>query len=179
MTVCATCGQIFGPFVDVRYDGVERHQRCRCGPARDRSREPRWPGRDVNHTVELCHCCGAALITSGWRFDPFFCDACGADVEHINHTGNLIPLSRHTLDDGFGLGSPGASPESEAARFEVQFEAFFARVRHLDAWRMAQVKSVLASSSDAPVPDYLAKAASSADRTEAFLGLVRHFAMRR
>lgn len=182
MTVCTTCGELFGPFVDEAYGSVEREQRCRCGSASRLPRERRWGCRDFNCAVELCHCCGAAVIKSGSRWDWFFCDECLRDVRRINGKGNLVPVSRHSLANGIDVRIPHGTPEADEATrnpawFEAALQAFFARVEHLGAWRLARVKNLLAwTSCQARVPEYLAKTSSPSARTEAVLGLVRHFA---
>jgi len=182
MTVCEICGDLFGPFFDERCDGIEREQRCGCDRERGGARERRWGSRDFNRAVDLCHCCGAALIKSGSRWDWLFCWECLRDVRQFNGRGNLIPVSRHSIANGIELLIPAGAPDDdEDARnppwFEAALSAFFARVRHLGVWRSAQAKNLLAwTSCDARVPQYLAKTSSTSGREEAFLGLVQHFA---
>ncbi len=96
MRVCRYCGEIAGPFVDPRDGRVERKQLCACSAAANGEDGALvWPRYDFNTVVEICFCCCAEVIRSGFYVSPIFCPECAPIVEKLNATGSVsIPFVR-------------------------------------------------------------------------------------
>lgn len=188
MRVCGGpdgCGALFGAFVDVKYGGVERVQRCSCLPRAPEEREALWGHRDFNTAAELCYACAATLIPSGSRWSRFFCAPCHDDVlerNERNKRGGRIPVGRHSIANGLVLDLEPGHPRDEAgealwpAAFAAQLEELSARVAHLREWRKSRARDIVRwTGCGGRVTDYLAAASSASARREAMAALGEHF----
>jgi hypothetical protein len=91
--VCSECFEIRGSW---RSHGEVFRQRCRCEKATLSEPDEAWFAFDFNKLVELCYCCGAELVESGFKSSVWFCGECKQRVERLNERcgGGMIPMGR-------------------------------------------------------------------------------------
>jgi len=173
LNLCRTCLAFRGPFYD-DFNGCERVAPCGCDP-----KQPPWNGYDYNSFAELCQGCAAAVVSSGSRWSPFFCDDCKARVRAYNESVGtcVIPLGRHSMMNGVGLPVAVAKKPREVEKFVKGLFGFMGGAERLWSYRGTRVRRVLGSlpePADAvPVPAYLAHAkAVSGDGDAIFAELV-------
>ena len=93
--ICRTCGgieEIPGP------DGPPSYEQAQRGSCHPMSR-PDWPGHDFNEHFHLCECCNQEVLSSGRRFDVWFCPECRSRAADFNDALRvwLIPIGRHSF----------------------------------------------------------------------------------
>jgi hypothetical protein len=171
--VCRKCLGFRGPFYD-EFNRCKRVQPCGCDP-----RQPLWNAYDYNDFAELCHCCAAAVVSSGSRWSPYFCDDCKPRVRAYNEEVGLciIPLGRHSMMNGISLPATAATKRPEVENFVTGLFGFIGRAERLGSYRNTRVRRVLGSLVEPPgavaVPAYIAHAkAVSGDGDEIFAALV-------
>jgi len=130
-------------------------------------------------TVELCHCCAAAVINSGSRWSVLFCDECRLWVIALNKSygAAVVPHGRHSMMNGFGLSGKDAQDDRKITRFANDFQAFGKRMERPRDWRRNLVVDYLAETRESvPVAAYLTAAMDrSPGTTESFRQLCVYF----
>jgi hypothetical protein len=96
--ICAECFEIRGCW---KSHGEVFHQRCRCEESTLSVPDEPWFGFDFNKLVELCYCCGAELVESGFESSVWFCGECKQRVEKLNEAygRSVIPMGRFDSTD--------------------------------------------------------------------------------
>lgn len=92
----------------------------------------------VNRLVDLCWCCGQALIPTGSRWSTFFCPTCKQYVFELNEAAGscLIPIGRHSIANGInGTPAPNESIEAFSESFAQETKTMNSRIDRLRAWR--------------------------------------------
>lgn len=76
-------------------------QRCRCEELTLSESAESWFALDFNKLAELCYCCGAELVESGFQSSMWFCRECKQRVETLNakYGRPVIPMGRFDCDD--------------------------------------------------------------------------------
>jgi hypothetical protein len=96
--ICCECFEIRGSW---KSHGEIFRQRCRCGEAKLPEPNEAWFGFDFNKLCELCYCCGAELVQSGFEASVWFCGECKERVEELNEASGrcVIPMGRFDSSD--------------------------------------------------------------------------------
>ncbi|MDC3402446.1 hypothetical protein OAX95_00750 [bacterium] len=94
LQVCATCGQLRGPYED--FDNL-----CEC----DRTlwdREPTPRAGDLYANVAFCRSCISALAPGSHRFTSYYCDDCRPQVIMLNMLARrcVVPIGPHSIMNG-------------------------------------------------------------------------------
>ena len=91
--ICRECSEIRGPW---KSHGEVFRQRCRCEEATLAEPDETWLAFDFNRLCELCYCCGAELVESGFESSVWFCGECKQRIEKLNeeHGQCVIPMGR-------------------------------------------------------------------------------------
>jgi hypothetical protein len=76
--ICAECSEIRGSW---KSHGEVFRQRCRCEESTLSVPDDTWFAFDFNKLCELCYCCGAELVESGFESSVWFCTECKRRVE--------------------------------------------------------------------------------------------------
>jgi hypothetical protein len=173
LCLCRKCLCFRGPFYD-DFNGCERVLPCGCDP-----KQPLWKGYDYNDFAELCHCCAAAVVSSGSRWSPYFCDDCKPCVRAYNEEVGFcaIPLGRHSMMNGVALPATAATKRPQVEKFVTGLFGFIGRAERLGGYHVARVRRILGSLAEppdaVPVQAYLAHAkAVSGDGDAIFAELV-------
>ena len=196
MSVCRDCFEIYGPW---RYKqptadrpNVTLWQFCdRECPTRTKKPginlkddpEEKWPGFDFNTIVELCYCCGQEALKSGSRWSVWFCEECEQKVVDFNtrFQQTIIPIGRHSLMAGYGLGGPDVLKPEKVEAFVSDVKGLFARFETLGNWRkivVAENYGVLGYFKDVLLSDYLKDVGAKRNKSKAFDGLLNFFQRR-
>lgn len=161
MKICATCFELYG-------NVTRRYQSCFCkekpGVPAERGD---WSGWDFPQAVELCHCCGHELISSGTRWSVFYCEPCRVQVIALNKQSGfaVIPLGRHSMMNNFALDPRAPDRANEIRTFIANANGLFERIKRLDTWRKRIVAQTLRTAglpegTDVELEDYLLGIAS-------------------
>ncbi len=135
LLVCKICGKVHGPARLTIYEqSLHLTQTCACVVKAD-GVEP-WPYFDFQTVVELCRCCGRAVLNSGSRWSVWFCSACKPRILAVNKTCNyyLLPIGRHSIMAGVFANSTADIPE-----FASGLRSWLARVELLEEFATAAV----------------------------------------
>lgn len=88
--------------------------------------------------VDLCWCCGFALITTSTKWSTYFCPACQAWSTKFNQAVGeaLIPIGGHSLMNGVsGRPARGQTTADFAAAFARKTATMKTRIQRLRIWR--------------------------------------------
>jgi hypothetical protein len=96
--ICSECFEIRGSWKS--HSEVFR-QRCRCEEATLSEPDETWFAFDFKKLCELCYCCGAELVESGFESSVWFCGECRLRVEMLNEDCGrcVIPMGRFNSAD--------------------------------------------------------------------------------
>jgi hypothetical protein len=99
--VCQECFELRGSW---KSHGEIFRQRCRCEESTLSIPDETWFAFDFNKLVELCYCCGAELVESGFESSVWFCGECSQRVEALNEASGrcVIPMGRFDSADRDG-----------------------------------------------------------------------------
>jgi hypothetical protein len=91
--ICSECFEIRGGW---KSQGQVFRQRCRCEEGTLAEPDETWFAFDFNKMCELCYCCGAELVESGFESSVWFCSQCKQRIERLNeeHGRCVIPMGR-------------------------------------------------------------------------------------
>jgi len=92
----------------------------------------------VNRLVDLCWCCGQALISTGSRWSTFFCPICKKFAVNLNEAAGscVIPIGRHSIANGIvGRPAPNESTEEFSEFFAQEIKTMNSRIERLRSWR--------------------------------------------
>ncbi len=191
MEVCGRCGQVCGlwryrPGTDSAKDFPrEFTQLCSCVKEHGQP----WPLFDFNTAVHLCWCCGLDAVRSGIRWMTVLCPECHAMSRevHLRSGEFLVPIGRHSLMAGVGLGAPEIRRRNKKVSlddFSSQLLGWGTRLQALAAWGERRCLSYLArfgiSEDDCmPLTAYLAAAAElGLEKPAVFKELLREWGFR-
>lgn len=165
LLICRVCGGVHGP-ADVTHNDQTQHvvQTCDC-VVRLATKAP-WLGYDFPKAVELCRCCGRAVLRSGSRWSVWFCSTCKPPIACVNQVCNyhLLPIGRHSIMAGTFATSPAQIPG-----FAAGLRSWISRVELLEEFAAAAVLDnlkLIEATTDAPdvsLVDYLAALPRSED----------------
>ena len=175
MMICADCFEIYGPWhcKGEAAGGTDKNLFQLCGrdcPSRNQkpnmlSREvvgAKWPGFDFNMVVELCHCCGQEVLSSGSKWSVWFCEECKERVIQFNtrYRRTIIPIGRHSLMAGYSLGQEEARKPEAIRAFAENLSRLSSNIDRLAEWKslvLAENFKIIGYLNDAPLLDYLAQ----------------------
>ena len=167
-------------------------QRCTCDdkaePPDNITEKKAVCGKEL---VELCYCCGMALVPGGRPWFLFFCDECKQNVRDFDRQCRrvIIPIGRHSLVNGSILRGldptvDGLILSNQDVRDDAKLEQYFSKVRgmaasikHLREWSRLEVANRLKEIGrvgDIPLLDYRLRS-PVVDRPETFGRLVDFF----
>lgn len=157
LRVCTTCGRLFQDLPD-----REQPQRCECQHDSD---APSWPGYDFNERASLCRCCGREVLSSGSRWQVWFCDTCSHDVKELHNRlgGWVIPIGRHSMMHGISIKGGDVDDDKGTKEFVNASRSLFRAIDLLDEWHDRWVIELIRKSWFAKYPSvslhtYLASA---------------------
>ena len=103
----------------------------------------------TNRKIDLCWCCGQALIPTGSRWSTFFCPACKQFAIELNEAAGscVIPIGRHSIANGIiGRPAPQESTEAFSEAFTQEVKTMNSRIDRLRSWkRMIRHELIVAS----------------------------------
>lgn len=189
LSVCGAGGQPFGP---LRYeDGAATHfQVCqyrgcvdRDAPCHRPDTQLPQPDGQFRNKVELCYCCAAVALQSGFRWSEFFCDICRERVVALNRSYGFaaIPIGRHSMMNAVALSGEQAKRPHAVEEFHAAVTSLWDRIERLECWRRSVVRDQIdamqgAASPYAPLSAYLVHVNShGAPQSEMFRQLTRYF----
>jgi hypothetical protein len=113
LRLCPQCLELFGK---LRLDDTStKKQECSCG----KRAKKKWNGYDFNRKYEICYCCGLEVIPSGSKWSSFYCRDCKDTISRLNNAVGqcVLPLSRHSMMNGFSLTGEQAKNPSAIKKF--------------------------------------------------------------
>ena len=194
LKVCSTCFRLYGIGLSPwkRYGERLYWQRCSCD---DKAEPPENITEKQavygNGLVELCYCCGMALVPLGSQWFMFFCDECRPMVRDFDRQYGrvIIPIGRHSLvngsilrgldstGDGLILRSPDVQDDAKVEQYFSKVKGMFASIKYLEEWNRLEVANRLKEIGrvgDIPLLDYRLRS-PVVDRPETFGRLVDFF----
>lgn len=134
-----------GDAVSVEVDTGQLKGEWRPATAEARDSEPRL---DFRPPVELCHCCGQELLSSGSRWSDWFCAECKPRVQALNARAGVcvIPIGRHSLMNGIAIKLRDVDSDIELERLTARIRKMSANIDRLHDWKREIVRRNCAES---------------------------------